>query len=239
MGARSKTSGKVVDTWCWERDDGEKVIIELRLVKRQDDSDVRIAGQGRRDTNKPPFPTIGTEFFVEMTDPKLHITGTDCEAIRRAVFDALDKRYAIKWEKYYVVEIRPESPYSGLGAGFCMSYRDIDKGTTFDGKVLKREYAHYSRGHTYDVEPWPGEFRDHKGKVQACIPATPENEKALKEFTKQINKLRETLTKFLSPELIQQTLANFAGLSNLLPSPDVSPKPPKPVKAKVLTDQRK
>lgn len=237
MAARSKTSGKVVDQWCWVRPDGGKVLIDLRLVKRQDESNILVQGTTREDRNKPPYPTIGTEFYVEMDDPQLYVKGTDCEAIRRTVFSALDKRYAIQWEKYYLVEIRPERPYHGLGSGFCLTYSDIEKGTTFDGKELKREYSYHRREYSYHVEPWPGEFRDREGKVQACIPATPENEKALKEFTRRIEELREAMKKFLSPELIQQTLADLANnFGNLLPPP---PSAPKSVKSNLLPGPKK
>ncbi len=213
MGVQNRGQGKVVDTWYWERDDGARIPIQLRLVKKQKEGDV--APDGRE--NKPPYPTSSTEFCVEMDDPFLCVTGTDCEVIRKTVFDALDKRYAVKWEWYYLVEIRPEKPYHGLGQGFCLQYTDIEKGIDHNGFELLRERVRYHRDHSYRVEPWPGEFRDEKGRVQACIPATERNKAALREFEKRISDLRETMKHFLSPEVIESTLANLAGLDRLLP----------------------
>jgi len=210
----SKYDGKVVDRWYYapENDDKKKVCVRLRLIKNSRDD--KYDGHDR---NLPPFETLSVSFHVH--EPELgieHFEGSDAEILRRAIWAQLDKRYNIEWESYYLVTVRLETPYRGLGTGFCLEYRDIEKGTTWDGKELLKEYAH--RG--WRIDPWPGEFRDEGGRIEACIPATPVNTKGLQEFNDRIATLREILTDFLSPEKILHVLADLAGVDAILPAPD-------------------
>jgi len=204
--------GKVVDKWHWQRDDGVMVEIPIRLVKVTDRSKRDDHGRER----KPPFELLRSRFVVDMQEPvPIYIESTDCEVLRLAVWGELEEAYAVKWESYYLVTIRPDRPYHGLGTGFCLEYTDIEKGTTHDGQEVLREYR--SRG--YWIEPWPGEFKDDKGKLQACIPATKANREGLKEFCDRLITLREKLADFLQPENIQRNLANLARM-RLLPKVD-------------------
>ena len=209
----SKYDGKVVDSWFWENDKKERIEVKLRLIKKSQDEKYT---DGDTVRNKPPFETLSTEFSIKLEKPKVEICGTDCEALRQYIWAELKKEFAIKWERYYRVSIRPESPYRGLGTGFTLEYHDIEKGTTHDGEHLLREY----RNHGYEVMPWPGEFTDRRGRVQACIPDTKINRKGLEEFAKRIVTLREQLAEFLEPEVIQKNLAGLASRNSLPPVDD-------------------
>jgi hypothetical protein len=129
------------------------------------------------------------------------------------MWDLLSDKYRTKWETYYLVEIKPEHVYEGIGTGFTFGWDEVEKGVAWDGSLLLRQHRNY--GGTV-ISPWPGEFRDKNGKVMACIPGTPENLRALREFRDRIDALREKLADFLRPDVIQQTLSNLSG-NNLLP----------------------
>lgn len=201
--------GKVVDTWYYERDDKTRVAVPVCMTKQSRD-DKWLEDNTR---NKPPFETLNVGLYVDLDGET--IEATDVEALRAAVWAKLDEKYGIKWERYYLVQISPERVYRGLGKGFTVSYDDVEKGTTWDGRLLMREYKH--RG--FHVSPWPGEFKDDRGRVQACIPATETNRKGLEEFCQQIETLQGMLRKFLEPARIEQVRANLAKFP-LLPKVD-------------------
>jgi hypothetical protein len=211
---RSPYGGKLVDTWYYEyqgidpEHEGEsprvaplKVPVELRLHKKF------------ADTTTPPLPAKEVWFEVVCPSGDFKLTGSDIEALRAAMWGKLDEAFAVKWERYFLVQIGRERVYSGQGTALSFSYDDIEKGTAFDGSLLMRRYQ-MSKGLV--IEPWPDEFRNNRGRVISCIPATEENRVALEAFAKKIDELREMLTKFLEPEHIMQTLAN--GLSSMLPA---------------------
>lgn len=224
--ARQKSSnegsgGKLLDTWIYEYQglteygngpegetrksvEAKKVEVELRLIKKFADS------------AEPPLATKEVSFVVVCKEADIKLAGTDIEALRTAMWEKLGKRYEVKWERYYLVRIRPESPYEGIGTGFTFSYDWVEKGTAWDGTLLLRERQRFRGGDR--ISPWPGTFRDKNGQVMACIPETPENTKALKEFRERIDALRELLAGFLRPEQIMHTLANLNG-NSLLPAP--------------------
>lgn len=233
------TPGKLIDTWIYEvkdvtqekieyvpdkdrdGDDAEdkyktvkervvnrKVTIEIRMEKTVVNSDA------------PPHPLDKVKLVATVKELDIKIQGTDLEAIRAAIWANLDERFAIKWERYFLVEVGRERIYSGIGTGLNVSYTDVYKGTTHDGKVLMRIWRYRDE----KIEPWPGSFKNDRGRVIACIPATDTNEAALKEFCARIDLLREKLADFLKPENIELTLANLNAL-RLLPPPE-----PKPIK---------
>lgn len=187
-----------------ERIVNKVVKIELRMEKETKQSE------------EPPHPTKSVRFEVCCPELSVKIEGTDIEALRAGMWDCLDKRFQIKWEKYYKVEVKRAHIWGGIGEGLEVIYDDVWKGTTWDGKILLRQWDHHR---DYKIKPWPGAFRDEKGDVMACIPATKENEDALKEFCKRIAVLRDKLAEFLKPERIQATLTNLAGLALLPPAP--------------------
>ncbi len=181
----------------------EKIVpVEIRLQKEFDTTE---SGSQR--------PVKSLRFSMSCENPKFAVAGSDIDALRLAVWDHLDKAFAVKWESYLLVTIRPASIYFGRGTGFEVCRNHVDKGTAHDGTLLLREYRYGSRG--FEIKPWPGAFKDKDGKLTACIPATRENEKALDEFEAMINSLRDRLADFFRPEQIQQTLANLCNLKML------------------------
>jgi hypothetical protein len=180
---------------------GIKVPVEVRLQKKFQDSE------------KPPLEIREVWFSVECKDPEFYLEGQDIEVLRAAMWELIDKKFAVKWEHYFLVEITRESCYEGIGSGLMFSYKHIRKGTAWDGTLLLRDWHRYSER----IEPWPGEFVNKHGKVMACIPDTKENQESLDEFAKRIDALREKLSEFLKPDTIMQTLLGMSGLSLLPP----------------------
>lgn len=216
--------GKLVDTWYYEysgipahqSDDPEedqkspkvqpiKVAIKLYLHKE-------FTG------DEPPLSTKEVHFTVQCDNPKFAIAGSDIEALRAAMWEHLDEHYAVTWEKWYLVEIRYNGPYEGIGSGLTFGYKDVERGVAYDGSVLLRERKWGMRQEV--ISPWPGEFRDKRGDVIACIPATPQNSKAMKEFAARIDVLREKLVELVRPEQIMKTIATLSGIPLLPPIPE-------------------
>lgn len=164
----------------------------------------------------PPYALSEVSFLVTCDEPKFKFTGTDIEELRVAAWDKLDKKFEIKWENYYLVQVVPERIYEGQGAGLTFSYKHVYKGTTWDGKELMKEYGWNAR--EPKITAWPGRFKDKAGKAIACIPDNPENKRALEEFAKRIDKLREMIRDTLKPEVIMQTLQNLSGMALLPPA---------------------
>ena len=220
---KSHSNGKLIDTWYYEyegipsdpeMDDDEnakrpepkvkdiKVPVKLYLYKKF-----------KSDT--PPLSVSEVWFGVECATPEIDLQGSDIEALRAAMWEHLDKHYEVRWETYYLVEIRQNGPYSGMGTGLTFGYDTVSKGTAFDGTLLLKQYQ-YSRG--FVISPWPGEFRDRQGTVIACIPSNDLTRSALEAFSKRIDLLREKLVDLVRPEEIEQTLLNLSYM-NLLPAP--------------------
>ena len=210
--------GKLIDTWWYEYKgivekpaegdeppiqsvEPKKVAVQLRIIKKFENSD------------QPPLATREVVFKVVCKEIELSLDGSDIEALRVATWDALDKKYAIKWERYYLVQVRPESPYEGMGDGLVFSYQHIERGSAWDGTLLLRKHDRYRDV----IEPWPGEFRDKRNKVIACIPDTDFNRHALEEFGNGIDNLRRKMAEYLRPDRIMKTLASLQGCG-LLPA---------------------
>ena len=181
----------------------EKIVpVEIRLQKEFDTAE---SGSQR--------PVKSLRFSMSCENPKFAVAGSDIDALRLAVWDYLDKAFAVKWDSYLLVTIRPALIYHGRGTGFEVCRNHVQKGTAHDGTLLIREHRYGNRG--FEIKPWPGAFKDKDGKLTACIPATAENEKALNEFEVMIDALRDRLSEFFRPEQIQQTLANLCNLKML------------------------
>lgn len=184
-----------------ERVVNRKVTVEIRMEKILEISDA------------PPHPLEKVKLIATCKELDLKMEGTDIEGLRAAMWANLDKRFAIKWDRYFLVQVSPERIYSGVGTGMSVSYDTVYKGTTHDGKQLMRIWRYRDE----KIEPWPGRFKSDKGKVLACIEATESNEDALDEFCKRLDTLREKLADFLKPENIVMTLANMNALRLLPP----------------------
>lgn len=161
----------------------------------------------------PPYALTKVNLVVTCTEPKFRYSGTDIALLREAAWSELDKKFEIKWERYFLVQVQPERIYEGLGAGLSFVYKDVYKGTTWDGKELMKDYGW--RGEP-KITVWPGRFTDKNGRTVACIPDNEANKLALEEFAKRVEKLRDLMRETLRPEVIMQTLQNLSGLA-LLP----------------------
>lgn len=186
--------GKVVD---------KIVECELRLVKVFDQEE-----QGADRTVR------GVSFRLTCDNPSFTLRGTDIELMRKGMWDFLDETFKVKWEPYLLISIVPETLYKGVSNGFSFGYERIERGVAHDGTLLMRVWGRGNRS-GYEVRAWPGVFKDERGRLQACVPETDANEKALKEFIDMISQLRERLASFFRPDTIMQTLANLGSLQML------------------------
>jgi hypothetical protein len=186
-----------------ERVINKTVKLELRLEKTS------------RQSEEPPHPTDTVKFELVCDELNFKLEGTDIEVLKATMWGKLDKKFEVKWERYYLVEIVPARMWGGAdGTGFELRYHDVYKGTTWDGKLLMKKWS----GHEEKIQTWPGAFKNDGGKVIACIEANETNREALKQFGKRIDMLREKLAEFLRPETIMQTLTNLAALKLLPPA---------------------
>lgn len=217
--SESPSGGKLVDTWYYEyeglveeapRDDEEeprqhvaakKVAVELRIHKKF-----------KGDT--PPLAAKEVWFSVSSKDADFSLEGKDIEALRAAMWEHLDKKYAVQWTDYFLVEVEHRGPYEGLGTGLSFGYKDVKKGVAWDGTLLMKSW----KFRQFMIEPWPGEFRNKQGRVLACIPASEFNRDALQEFQSRVDALRDRLADYLKPDMIVKTLANLNGVA-FLPAP--------------------
>jgi hypothetical protein len=217
--SRSQSNGKLIDTWWYEysgipahQSDDPEAEPEVKPIKVP--IKVYILKKFKGDT--PPLATKEVWFEVTCENPEFSFTGPDIESLRATMWGELDDHYKVGWEEYYLVSIDHRAPYEGMGTGLSFGYETVWKGTAFDGTLLLKQYR-YGRGEV--IEPWPGEFKDKRGNVTACIPANKVNRAALEEFTKRIDILREKLVDLVRPEKIDQTLLTLS-TNKLLPSGD-------------------
>ncbi len=170
----------------------------------------------------PPFPVKALWF--ELRCPSvldgeakvLSFVGPDIEALRLAMWGALDDKFAVKWDYYYLVEVIIGRPYSSDGGtSVDFSYVGVWKGTAHDGTLLLKSMD----GHEYTIKPWPGEFSDNGGKTKACIPATDENRIALESFSGRFKDVGNAMKDMLRPNMIMKTLSSLASVK-YLPMPE-------------------
>jgi hypothetical protein len=221
--------GILVDTWYYvhngienseSQEDAEDDNSPSPLVKEQ-----KIPLQVRmlkitRETKSPPHETTSVSFTVENKDFKLSLEGTDIEALRKTAFGILDKKLAITWERWLLVRVDKPRIFDGIGSGVVVSWDTVSKGFAPDKSELLREVnTSYTRGNIWKISPWPGTFRNQNGNIMACIPDTKRNRDALDEFARRLDGLRTMMADFLSPEKIQQTLANLTH-TMFLPAPE-------------------
>lgn len=190
-----------------------------RIGERKIAVEVYILKETEEDDKTPPYTLNKVEFMVqcrhEELNLKISVEGTDIAALRAEVWNRLDARFEIKWHDYYIVRLVPARIYEGTGEGLEFSYDTVEKGITWEGKELLKQWKHTYRGGDYRITVWPGRFTDRGGEVVACIPRNDMTEKALVEFAGKIVKMRDALKNYLKPEYIMHTLTGIAGLKLL------------------------
>lgn len=238
LGRKRNNPDRVIDTWVYKVKDVEYLQPEYvegesdRNWRKKDErtQDEKYVAQKQRVTNKvvkievilekdtvqseePPHPTSEVKFRVRCDELDLDLHGTDIEMLRQTVWDRLDKKFEIKWERFYLVEIKHQRPYHADGTGILFEYDGVERGTTWNGKHILRKFE----GGHYRIKVWPGAFKDSHGDIMACIPATDQNREALEEFVRRMDRMRELMADFLRPEKILQTLADLSGAMPFLP----------------------
>lgn len=224
MGAQNNGKGTLVDTLHYRfvglEIEGGRLTAEAdeqvdpascRVASKTVPVEVRLIKHFNREAEGSNRPVDRVEFALSCKNPEFRIKGPDIEILRRAVWDHLDSELRVHWEHYYLVQVEPEIVYRGRGCGMSFIYRNVERGVAHDGTLLLREY----RGHEHVITAWPGEFRDERNKLMACIPATDANTAALEEFAKMIDEMRKRLAQFFRPEQIMRTLQNLGALKML------------------------
>lgn len=160
-----------------------------------------------KEDSEPPKMIVATQFYLECEGEQEY--GTDLNACLKAMRGKLDRKYKIQWERWLLVRVSPSRVYTGIGAGCELSWTEVERGTTLDGDILMREYNTYGDfNNRWKISPWPDAYKDQKtGKTVACVPASPENEAALEKFAEKLKELTKTLSEFVSPDKIEETLA--------------------------------
>lgn len=158
------------------------------------------------------------QFSLVCRKPHVVVRGTDIEALRLAMWAALDKDSAISWEPHLLITIEPALSYGdGIREGLQLNERTVWKGTTKGGYLILREMSGGRFGTETTYRPWPGTYVDKNGRVTACIPETDANRAAMDEFRARIVDLRKMLQGLVKPEQINRTLANLSGIALLGP----------------------
>lgn len=157
-----------------------------------------------------PFAVSSVNFMLECEGEKIHCS--DLDSGLKEMRSKLDKRYRIQWERWLLVKVMPVRIHDGIGAGTELRWSEVYRGVTLDGDVLMREYNRYGDwSNQWRVSPWPEVYKDGRtGKTIACVPATDDNEKALEAFADKLRELTKTLSEFVAPDRIEETLAMIA-----------------------------
>lgn len=228
------TNRKKVDTWYFNLQDvldkqvqkkpdpdAEDDEPQFETVQRMEERKIAVELFLEKETEEaktPPHPLEKVKFIAKCREPQykldIEIEGTEIESLRAAVWAEMDARFEIKWHEYYKVYLDRSRIYVGQGEGFDFYFDEVWKGITWEGKELLKEWSR-SRDEHYKITPWPGKFTDRNGNVIACIPRNDMTEAALKEFAGKIEKMREVLKQYLTPESIMATLTNMSGLKLL------------------------
>lgn len=175
-----------------------KVMIDAYLQNRYDE------------TSEAPKAVTATQFYLECEGEAEY--GTDLNICVKAMRGKLDRKYKIAWERWLLVQVNPERIYSGTGEGLSLSWKDVERGVTLDGDVLMREYdVHGDFNNKWKISAWPANHKDRNGRTVACVIASKENVASLEAFAEKLKDLRKTLSQFVSPDNIEDTLSMIAG----------------------------
>lgn len=238
IGDKRHVPHRVIDTWIYkvkdvefetrdyvesdeegpgpdERPQSERYEMQKKRVKNKLITMQLILHKKNTHSEEPPHPTEEVHFEVKCKEIDVTMEGTDIEALRAAAWDFLDKKFQIKWEYYYLVKVEHNRPWRADGTGMVFSYDGVYKGTTWDGKLLLKQYE----GSKFKIKVWPGEFTDNGGNIIACIPANDLNKAALEEFCRRMDEMRKVMADYLRPARILQTLADLSGQLPFLPAP--------------------
>lgn len=202
--SKSPGKGKKIATFPFDVEqeaDGKVVTRKIEIVAYM---------QSKYTGDTAPFAVSSVNFLLECGDEKTNCS--DLDSGLKEMRAKLDKKYQIKWERWLLVKVTPVRIYDGAGAGTELRWSEVFRGETLDGDVLMREYnQHGDWANRWKVSPWPEVYKDGRtGKTIACVPATDENERALEAFAEKLRELTKTLSEFVAPDRIEETLAMIA-----------------------------
>lgn len=169
--------------------------------------DIVVYMQAKYVGDTAPFAVSSVNFRLECEGEITYCS--DLDGGLKEMRSKLDKKYQIKWERWLLVKVHPVRIYDGMGSGTELRWSEVFRGETLEGDVLMREYNRYGEwSNMWRVSPWPEVYKDSRtGKTIACVPATAENEQALEAFSDKLRELTKTLSEFVAPDRIEETLA--------------------------------
>lgn len=172
---RSRGAGKKIDTWIWRHGETDHIIqIDFRILSPRGRHRYKMATQRVWYLAYRP------------ANPRIYMSGTEAEELRKKLFARLDRLYSIDFEKKLVVscELSTNSYVGGeRRASVELSWREVQIATRPDGSRVSR-YNENDRTHDGwpEVSNWKQDRRDDDGVCLALIDDTPENREALAEL---------------------------------------------------------
>lgn len=203
--SRNPGRGKKIGVFPY---DVEQVVGEHVAVRKVE---IEAYMQVTYETDSPPPKMVtAVQFYLRCEGEEEW--GSDLALCLKAMRGKLDNCYRIHWEPWFLVRVDPQRPYYGEGAGLVLSWDQVYRGVTLDGEVLLRELrVRNGFGSPWVIKPWPVVYQDKTGKAVACVPASKKNEDALQAFAVKRRELNKTLSEFVSPDRIDETLDLIAG----------------------------
>ena len=213
MASRHSRSGKIVDKW------------DLRIHDAPYQVKLRM-----RDLGSFGDPT--TQFFVKLDDgEELIAPDNDVDKLREAVIEKLREQDRTVWKEVLHIEVIGGAPYKGklddddddeeyeeptdyshsFTEGLDVQWQKYEVGTKPDGTKCYRELGRFPDIRDGELEVGLESVEDffhgeRLRRMRAVVPATPENEAALREIQASLVLLAERVKDFMSPKKIKKTL---------------------------------
>lgn len=177
----------------------------------------------------------GMVFVARALDGAMKLTNPDIQVLYREVEAYLrghvGTQMHIDWEDWFEVRVSgtdgdfiPGRSYSALGGELKIQVSKLKRGIhPKTGEVVTVHQNHvlvpFPTGKRRDEKPDVKDWLTDKAAEVAYIPATPENEAALREILERLATLRSRLSEVLQQELIQASLKDLSGQLLALSAP--------------------
>lgn len=212
MRGKLRKSGKVITTFHYEHQ-GQRIEFELRLQKRPGSEKI--------------------EYRVQHDEPKIDLTGSDPEDLRKRVLAEAERLLTITWERMLVIITDSDMDEGRADDAEMLSHistlfqieskievQFYEFGTTTAGAKVHRRMC--GDGSKYGIEKgWPHELssRHYEGtfKSASYVPWTDDNVKRLMAIRSGYQRMAAMLSELLGQDRAQHTLENVKLLG--LPSP--------------------
>lgn len=170
------------------------------------------------------------KFEVDLPDYDINEHHADVNELRKAVFAQLAERLTVSWSPFLYVAVSGSAhpceegadEHYQMQADLKLEVKPLEIGTRPDGSKCHRERAYRT---VHDGLPDAG--KDEKDRwhshqpMRAYVPDTLANRAALNDLANRFQALLDKLEEFLSPEMIERTLA--CSLFPALPAPPQEP----------------